>query len=103
MKLLTLRRHVEREPSSPRIGLRVWTWTLEVSPWSVGLYERWKAADDPPGEEGRLSDEYSANLMRHWGLGGYHAWYDGPHCCFSVGFLHLNWRNWSCEKCAAGR
>lgn len=99
MRILTFHREVEAAPSSPALGLRIWTWTVEIYWFGIGAFNRYRLVDDPPGEEGRIVDEYSASLSRHWAFGPYHAWYDGPWCCFSLGFLHLNWRNWSCKRC----
>jgi hypothetical protein len=29
-------------------------------------------------------------------------WYDGPHCFFSLGFIHFAWQNNNCKKCIEG-
>ena len=46
---------------------------------------------------------FSITRWSHWGLS--HIMYDGPHCSFSVGFLHFLWNgDWGtglCQKCMA--
>ena len=48
----------------------------------------------------RLGYDYrSVYLSTDWQWGSYHIYYDGPHCGFSLGFLHFNWTNSDCKKC----
>jgi hypothetical protein len=44
-------------------------------------------------------DYRSVYVSTDWSLGPYHIYYDGPHCGFSLGFLHFNWTNAGCRKC----
>ena len=58
-------------------------------------------------EQCKLKDTWDTNvasgvgvsLTRHFGIGHDHGWYDGPHCFFDVGFLHLMWHNQNCRRC----
>jgi hypothetical protein len=44
---------------------------------------------------------YCVSVTNAWKLGSEHIYYDGPHCSFSMGFLHFSWTGWNgwCKKC----
>jgi hypothetical protein len=42
---------------------------------------------------------FNVSLTKYWFWGSDHYYYDGPHCSFSVGFLHFGWNYWWCKKC----
>lgn len=49
---------------------------------------------------------YEITGTRYFKLGSQHVYYDGPHCSFSLGFIHFVWgggirTNW-CKKCHPG-
>lgn len=61
---------------------------------------------DKAGEEwpGRGGDYYSLWLGGPFRFGQEHFWYDGPHCSWSFGFVHVGWScDWHCKKCEAER
>ena len=102
---------VEREetPMFAYIGRRSWRWVVEASRWesgkgaSIGLYYQvlFEGTGTRPSDakwQGAGS-YYDISLTPHWDFGGHHAYYDGPHCSFSLGYLHFNWSGDDCEKC----
>jgi hypothetical protein len=40
-------------------------------------------------------------ITSRWAIGPAHFYYDGPHCTFSLGIIHLHYpvKNDRCEKC----
>lgn len=52
------------------------------------------------GTEWRTKGGYLyVSLTTHFDVGPQHIYYDGPHCSFSLGFLHFAWNLWHCNKC----
>lgn len=46
---------------------------------------------------------YALSLSKHFiSFGRSHAYYDGPHDAFSLGFLHYAWSGDWCDKCYGG-
>lgn len=48
------------------------------------------------------SERWGVEINSHFLFGQEHMYYDGPHCFFSLGFLHIQWVNWKCRKCFEG-
>ena len=42
---------------------------------------------------------YLLTITPHWYWGRHHAYYDGPHDSFDLGFIHFCWSGRWCEKC----
>lgn len=42
---------------------------------------------------------YGISITPHFAFGPFHMYYDGPHCAFDFGFVHILWTNWNCKKC----
>lgn len=38
-------------------------------------------------------------INKNWLWGSSHWWYDGEHCFFDLGFLHIWWAKNGCKKC----
>jgi len=90
---VVLRTDINRDETRPSIDR--WEWAFEVSTRTIGLVQ---SVHFESGSE-RDVDYYCVNLTGKWSWGSYHAYYDGPHCFFSVGPLHFAWRNWKCKVC----
>jgi len=78
-----------------------WRWSAHIGMWKNGAYI---SVDQECLLRGREWSQqgmnyFSASITHHFMLGSEHLYYDGPHCSFSLGFLHLNWRYWWCKKC----
>lgn len=97
MIVFTWGEQTEKEVVYESMGKRSWRWALNVDFQSIGVWMQTKAEGDTVWRWG--CDYYDACLTRHFSFGEDHLWYDGPHCSFSVGFLHLNWSGDDCKKC----
>jgi hypothetical protein len=101
-------RFVEEDPTGPMADYgRCWRWDLAAS-WraekypEVSLIQRliWRqgAPTDVP-----CSYVYLQLRLREWGFRQYHTYYDGPHCGYVVGPIHL-YKQWNwCTKCMPDR
>lgn len=96
----------ETEPAIEHMGRRSWRWVLETDAWrdggslfgvGIGFAQQYRSERDP--EWGRAVHYYEITITRHFALGEEHAYYDGPHCSFSLGWIHFNWSGDWCEKC----
>lgn len=75
-------------------------WTFQIRKWGLGFIHqhKFKKTGEWKSSHTRL---YMVNISKYLRLGSEHWWYDGPHCFFSIGFIHFNWGGWrgSCDKC----
>lgn len=79
------------------MGIRSWRWVLDIEWGSIDLrqeifctaYRGWH----------RANAYFNISVTPHCLWGSDHTYYDGPHCSFSVGYVHFNWSYWWCEKC----
>ena len=60
------------------------------------------------GKQRKTDDEWrevcsflNINITKSFAIGSKHIYYDGPHCFFSIGFLHFGWESHNCKKCYA--
>lgn len=111
MKLFSFPHHVEAVSGGGRLCR--WRWTLEAGCMrrlgrakffhlSVYLAEEIQERTYFGTDEGwhPANRYFTVYLCDHWHLGEEHLYYDGPHCSFSLGFLHFAWmRNAHCRKC----
>lgn len=76
---------------------RKFRWALTADRWCLEL------ADEvliPGNEKWHHGIRYVAvTVNRHFALGAQHLYYDGPHCSWSFGYLHLAWSTGNCRKC----
>lgn len=87
----------ETEPAWPGASIRSWRWVLEITFTSIGLVHEYT---NDGGKTWSLANRYyTLCITRHWTIGEYHLYYDGPHCSLSLGFLHYNWSSDWCIKC----
>lgn len=85
------------------MGLRAWRWVLQVGVGHVSVDMQLRHN----GSAWRTVHTWlGANFTKHFRLGQYHTWYDGPHCFFSLGWLHFFWegalfgkRRGRCAEC----
>ncbi len=81
-------------------------WIIEVEKYkkafSFGLYYqfRYKPKDEWYTSHSSL---YEVVIGRYFSWGEDHMYYDGPHCSFSLGFIHFHWsgnfNTGECKKC----
>lgn len=94
------------ERATVRSEGRSWRRVLEISTWltrpgvSLGVY--WQTRADGGSWRTLGSDYLSVSINTTLKWGAMHAWYDGPHCHFSIGPIHFAWTNWDCRRCAEG-
>lgn len=89
----------EETPLGEYTGRRSWRWVLEIDWCGIYLYQYVKFGDEKDWENARVASYFVANFTKHFRLGSSHNYYDGPHCSFSLGFLHFCWSYWWCKKC----
>lgn len=85
-------------------------WALEANSWkgegaSLGIAQQHRFRNMSTWFS-LHSRFYGVSLTRAFSFGVDHAYYDGPHCSLSLGFLHILWSGnpltgW-CEKCMPG-
>lgn len=77
-----------------------WRWVFEIEKWREGVDIGFSSQYCWNGEWKNCSTGYyNISLTKYFHLGSYHGYYDGPHCGFSIGFLHFNWSGAWCKKC----
>jgi hypothetical protein len=93
----------EEKAEYDNVGRRGWRWVFEATGWNegwgIGLQRQVIFHDSEKPEWASRCEYFVANVTRHFALGQQHIYYDGPHCSFSIGWLHLNWSYWWCKKC----
>lgn len=73
-------------------------YVLELVRWGVSWLCQYKSRSD--GQWHAIhADDRGFFFTRHFHLGFEHVYYDGPHCMFSLGWLHFHWNNWDCKHC----
>ena len=77
-------------------------WTFQAGEWHLGFVHQ--ARDRHTGEwNNGHARNYEIWITKHFRLGIQHVYYDGPHCSFSIGWIHFNWsggiRSGWCTKC----
>lgn len=88
----------EDKPEWKDLGRRAWRWVFEVTWTSIEARREVKFLDKE-NEWCPVCEYFNLNVTRYFRLGSEHMYYDGPHCSFSLGFLHFNWSYWWCKKC----
>lgn len=96
MILWTSKAITEAEPAIERLGRRSWRWTVFVERWVAGAEQQVLFR----GGGWRSANRYvRAWVDGMWRIGMDHGYYDGPHCQLSIGWLHVGWSLWYCERC----
>lgn len=82
-------------------GIRAWRRVLDVDLTSISLRSEVKFNMDTPEEskEWRWGQGTTLSITKHFHFGVEHMYYDGPHCLYSLGFLHLCYEPDWCTKC----
>ncbi len=103
MILFKWNQHHEEVVEYPNIGRRAWRDVLHIVWFGFGFEREYKRIDDPEAEWRTIQTFFGMSITSHFMLGSNHVYYDGPHCMFSIGFLHLYWDGnpWTgrCKKC----
>lgn len=76
---------------------------IQIYKYGIEYNLQYRYKDDNEWRDSH-TDNYALNITKHFHLGFEHIYYDGPHCFFSLGFIHLGYRNpygW-CDKCYKG-
>lgn len=96
----------ETEVVVSSMGRRAWRRTLDVGwiGWTCfGVWRdtelRYETAPDPKAWREIGVGYRHAWIGRPWVWGESHDYYDGPHCGWSLGFLHFDWSLGWCLKC----
>ncbi len=80
-------------------------WVVEVKPQEVSLNHQHKSKSSHKWHSSHTS-AFGVCVTEFPILGIRHIYYDGPHCSFSIGWVHFFWggdpRTLWCEKCYAG-
>ena len=98
MRLLATRKRTDLLTPLTHKKITGHRWALHVNRWSISV-----ESEDLWDEEWCPGTAYfDMSLTSYFSLGGSHGYYDGPHCSFSLGWLHLNWSYWWCKKCCEG-
>lgn len=107
------REDVEATPAIERLGRRAWRWVFTVecptrihgTLWrlTIGFDQQVRFIDREDQTPRDGVDYYLLTVDDWWHLGPSHAYYDGPHCGYSLGYLHLNWRGADCKRCHGER
>lgn len=81
---------------------KAFRWVIDASLTHFGIYSQFQCKSTDKWESSH-STLYEICINGRWCWGSQHIYYDGPHCSFSIGFIHFNWggspwTNW-CKKC----
>jgi len=101
MRLLAFKpRYATDEDRKKGVRVDGWRWAIHSYAWKNGgsldlVHEILH------GEEwdSHHCEYFTISITRFFKLGSSHDYYDGPNCGFSLGFLHLSWSYWWCDKC----
>lgn len=78
-------------------------WVIETGLWKWGFSLDWVRQVTMNGDRNKFrslhSESYGFSITSSFNLGTHHYWYDGPHCHIDLGFLHINYNNFDCQKC----
>lgn len=103
MILYTTKPNTETTPEFAYLGRRSWRWVLEIKPFFIDLCQQIKF--EPGNARGYNSEWHPASyyftlaISKKFKWGSNHVYYNGPHCSFSIGPIHLSWSYWWCKKC----
>lgn len=81
---------------------------IEISKWEEGVaFGLYQQCHFRKSNEWRIvRNFFDVSVTKHFSLGSFHGYYDGPHCGFSIGWVHFNWDGnpWTdrCKKCEEG-
>lgn len=89
----------ETEIKFPDSGRRSWRRTIEVTPFEVHWYHEVRWEKDGVTSEWRQFEGKNIKIDWSWKFESDHCWYDGPHCWWRVGPLHIYWPRNNCKKC----
>lgn len=72
--------------------------SLDRTGFEFGLFHQYQNKSDGTWHTSH-TDNLAIVINRHWLWGDKHMWYDGPHCVFSLGFLHMHYSRlgWRCK------
>lgn len=92
------------EPLGPEDPCSSRQWRLELSafnPWCIFHFGLSRYVTFKESQTEKIVASYEVNLTKHFLWGPDHFWYDGPHCSWSLGWLHFHWNGWGgdCDKC----
>lgn len=75
-------------------------WVIELTWYGIGLCGQYHLRESNEWKTSH-SNTYAINFTRHFCLGPEHSYYDGPHCFFSLGWVHIKYvpRGGWCKKC----
>jgi hypothetical protein len=96
VKLWTTSIETEPDVVFADLGQRSWKRTLDITWFSIDWVTWFKTERSPSW---RPVDERTIEVRRPFEFNAFHAWYDGPHCAWSLGFLHIYWPKANCKKC----
>lgn len=96
MIVLTFRKK-HNVPEFARDAVTGYRWALELSGLSIGFYHQYQAAIGGAWRHG--GRYYNTSITSYHAWGRSHSYYNGPHDCLSLGFLHLNWSGDWCDRC----
>lgn len=106
MNLFTWDLMTEDEVKFFHVGRRSWRKALEAFIWQLdgkfygfGLAINTEMSAEHDVLTWRVVGQTSMTLSCRWAWGFEHMYYDGPHCMFSLGFLHFNWEPEWCDGC----
>ena len=71
---------------------------LDRTGLELGLFHQYQHKSDGTWHTSH-TDDLSIAITPHWMWGDRHMYYDGPHCVFSLGFVHIHYSRlgWRCK------
>lgn len=79
----------------PHMGIRSWRNQIAISWCKIVFIRQIKYKEF----DWRTIQSNSIAFKRLWKWEESHFWYDGPHCAWSFGFMHIYWARDNCKKC----
>lgn len=91
--------HRLESPFNDYYDARRWALELAAANSAVYLSYQTELLSKETKEWRGVGSYFVASLSTRFRWGSDHGYYDGPHCSFSLGFLHFAWSHWWCKKC----
>lgn len=73
-------------------------WVIQTGKWFIEIINQYKLKDLTEWTNSSTL-VYGVEFTKHFEIGSEHIYYDGTHCFFSIGWMHIRYHNPNCKKC----
>jgi hypothetical protein len=95
MELIRIKSKQKVSEIAAKAGVVGYVWTITMAWFNISLnFDAIRTSGDQS-----WIHYYTFVVNNYWLWGQHHDYYDGPHCGFSLGFIHFSWSGDWCDKC----